>query len=131
GAACPRVLIERFGEQGVEVVHSWGMTELSPLGTFSTLKADMDDLSEDEKLDIRTKQGRPPFGVEMRIVNDEGVEQPRDGKTFGRLQVRGAAVSSAYFGGAGAEAFGADGWFDTGDIATLDANGYMAITDRA
>ena len=131
GAACPRSMIERFDRQGVEVVHSWGMTELSPLGTFSTLKAEMDDLSGDEKLDIRAKQGRPPFGVEMRIVDDEGVEQPRDGKTFGRLQVRGAAISSAYFGGAGAEAFDADGWFDTGDIATLDASGYMAITDRA
>ena len=131
GAACPRSMIERFGQQGVEVVHSWGMTELSPLGTFSTLKADMQALPEDEKLDIRAKQGRPPFGVEMRIVDDEGVERPRDGKTFGRLQVRGPAISSGYFGGAGAEAFDTDGWFDTGDIATLDADGYMAITDRA
>ena len=132
GAACPSRLIEAFEKKyDVEVYHSWGMTEMSPVGTIGSLTAAMAALSEDEKAACKLKQGRPMFGVEMKIVDDADCELPRDGKTFGRLKVRGPAIAKAYFRGEGANAFDAEGWFDTGDIATLDAQGFMAITDRA
>ena len=115
----------------VEVVHAWGMTEMSPLGTLGTLKAGMDELPYEEQLAIKLKQGHPPFSVEMKIVDDENRELPRDGKAFGRLKVRGPAVAKAYFKGEGQNAFDSEGWFDTGDVATLDPDGYMTITDRA
>jgi fatty-acyl-CoA synthase len=130
GAACPRVVTEAFETRyGVEVVHAWGMTELSPLGTLNVMNADTADLSLDEQLALKQKQGRVPFGVEMRVVGDDGVELPRDGRTFGRLMVKGPAVSASYHG---AQA-GLDdaGWFDTGDVAHIDENGFMQITDRA
>jgi fatty-acyl-CoA synthase len=116
---------------GIDVTHAWGMTELSPLGTLGTLKANFADLPYERKLDYKCKQGHPPFGVEMKIVDDEERELPRDGKAFGRLKVRGPAVAKGYFRGEGADAFDDEGWFDTGDVATLDADGYMTITDRA
>ena len=132
GSACPRVIARKFEENyGVEVIHAWGMTEMSPLGTLGTMKPEYMDLKGDARLDVQKTQGHPPFGVEMRIVDDEGREQPWDGKTFGRLQVRGPAVAKAYYGGVGAEQFDAEGWFDTGDVAHIDPNGYMQITDRA
>ncbi|MBU6297014.1 MAG: long-chain-fatty-acid--CoA ligase [Alphaproteobacteria bacterium] len=132
GAACPRSMIEIFEKKyGVEVIHSWGMTEMSPLGTLGTLKAKFADLPYEKKLDYKMRQGHPPFGVEMRIVDAENRELPRDGKTMGKLKVRGPAVAKAYFKGEGAAAFDAEGWFDTGDVATLDSDGYMTITDRA
>jgi fatty-acyl-CoA synthase len=132
GAACPRAMIETFERKyGVEVVHAWGMTEMSPLGTLGTLKAKFDGLPYEEKLDIKMRQGHPPFGVEMKIVDAEDRELPRDGLAQGRLKVRGPAVAKAYYGGAGAGAFDAEGWFDTGDVATLNEDGYMTITDRA
>ncbi len=132
GSACPRVMIRKFEENyGVEVVHAWGMTEMSPLGTLCTLKPECDGLDAEGKLDIRQKQGWAPFGVEMKITDDADVERPWDGATFGRLKVRGPAVARAYYGGAGAEQFDAAGWFDTGDVAHIDAGGYMQITDRA
>jgi len=132
GSACPRSMIETFEKKyDVQVTHAWGMTEMSPLGTLGTLKAKLAELPYEEQLDYKCKQGHPPFGVEMKIVDDNNRELPRDGKTFGRLKVRGPSIAKAYFKGEGADVFDADGWFDTGDVATLDSDGYMTITDRA
>ena len=132
GSACQRVVTEKFEKNyGVEVIHAWGMTEMSPLGTLGTLKPEVADLTGDKLYDLKEKQGYVPFGVEMKVTDDENVERPRDGKTFGRLKVRGPAVARAYYGGAGAEQFDEEGWFDTGDVAHIDKFGYMQITDRA
>jgi fatty-acyl-CoA synthase len=132
GSACPRAIIETFEKKyGVEVIHAWGMTEMSPLGTLGTLTWHNNELPYDQQLDIKLKQGHPVFGVEMKIVDDRNKELPRDGKAFGRLKVRGPAIAKGYFRGEGKDAFDKEGWFDTGDIATLDPDGYMTITDRA
>jgi len=132
GSAAPRSMIEAFEKNyNITVIHAWGMTEMSPLGTLGTLKPGIDTLPYDQQLDYKCKQGHAPFGVEMKIVDDEEKELPRDGKAFGRLKVRGPAVAKGYFRGEGTDAFDADGWFDTGDVATLDPDGYMTITDRA
>jgi fatty-acyl-CoA synthase len=132
GAAVPRAMIEAFRDKhGVELRQGWGMTETSPIGTVNTVKAGLEELSGDEQIDLATKAGRGIFGVELRIVDDSGEELPWDGKAFGALQVRGPWVCSDYFklegaGGTHTE----DGWFETGDVATIDARGYVAITDR-
>ncbi len=132
GSACPRAMTKTFQEKyDVEVIHAWGMTEMSPLGSLCTLKPEYAGLSGEPKLDIQMKQGHPPFGVEMKITDDAGKDLPWDGKTFGRLKVRGPAVAQSYYKGQGGEVFEADGWFDTGDVATMDPHGYMQITDRA
>ena len=132
GSACPRAMTKKFQEDyDVEVVHAWGMTEMSPLGSLCTTKPEVAGLEGDARLDHQQKQGFPPFGVEMKITDDENRALPWDGKTFGRLKVRGPAVARAYYGGAGAEQFDGEGWFDTGDVAHIDENGYMQITDRA
>ena len=132
GAACPRAMTRKFEQTyGVEVIHAWGMTEMSPLGTLATLKPEGAGLEGEELLDLKAKQGHAPFGVEMKVTDDNNRDLPWDGKTFGRLKVRGPAVARAYYGGAGAEQFDEEGWFDTGDVAHIDANGYMQITDRA
>ncbi|MEM9676691.1 MAG: long-chain-fatty-acid--CoA ligase [Pseudomonadota bacterium] len=132
GSACPRAMTEKFqNNYGVDVVHAWGMTEMSPLGTLGSLKPEYVNLDGDARLDIQEKQGYAPFGVEMKITDDDNNERPWDGETFGKLKVRGPAVAKAYFGGAGAEQFDEDNWFDTGDVAHIDENGYMQITDRA
>ncbi len=132
GAACPRSMIETFEkEYGVEVIHAWGMTEMSPLGTLNTPTVKTAELSCEQRLDSKAGQGRPPFGVEMKIVDGNGRELPRDGVTVGRLKVRGPAVAKSYFRGEGSGAFDAEGWFDTADMGTLDADGMMTITDRA
>jgi fatty-acyl-CoA synthase len=132
GSACPRSMIEAFETKyGVQVIHAWGMTEMSPLGTMATLKHNVTEMPYEQQLDYKCKQGHPVFGVEMKITDDANKELPRDGKAFGRLKVRGPAVASGYFRGEGADAFDADGWFDTGDVATIDAEGYMTITDRS
>jgi fatty-acyl-CoA synthase len=132
GAACPRAMTEKFEKvYDVRVAHAWGMTETSPLGTICGLKPETAGLDIEARLDLQVKQGVPPFGVEMKITDDQNRERPRDGKAFGRLRVRGPAIAGGYFKGAGQEAFGEDGYFDTGDVATIDENGYMQITDRA
>ncbi len=130
GAACPPAMIEAFRNQyGVDVLHAWGMTEMSPLGTLCTLKNKHLALPEDEQMKIRLKQGRAIFGVDMRIIGDDGQEQPWDGKTYGDLEVRGPWVIGSYFRGEGSPLN--DGWFPTGDVATIDPDGYMQITDRS
>ena len=132
GSACPRAMTEAFQTRyGVEVYHAWGMTEMSPLGSICTLTPEYADLEGDARLDIQVKQGHPPFTVEMRVTDDAGADVPWDGKTFGRLKVRGPAVAEAYFKGEGGEICDADGFFDTGDVAHMDENGYMQITDRS
>jgi len=132
GSAAPRSMIDTFERNyGVDVRHAWGMTELSPLGTLGSFKAGMETLSHEEKLDIKVKQGRPPFGVEMKITDDNGKELPWDGKAFGHLLVRGPAIAGAYLKGEGGQILDEGGWFDTGDVATLDPLGFMQITDRA
>jgi fatty-acyl-CoA synthase len=132
GSACPRAMTRTFQETyGVEVVHAWGMTEMSPLGTLCTLKPEYAALTGDALLDVQMKQGHPPFGVDMKITDDAGKDVAWDGKSYGRLKVRGPNVAKAYYKGEGGEAFEADNWFDTGDVATMDQYGYMQITDRA
>ncbi len=132
GSACPRAMTQKFEEvYGVEVVHAWGMTEMSPLGSLCTMKPEYAGLTGDARLDVQVKQGHPPFGVEMKITDDAGRDLPWDGKTFGRLKVRGPAVARSYYKGEGGEVFEQGGWFDTGDVATMDLYGYMQITDRA
>ena len=136
GSACPPAMINAFNDQyGVEVLHAWGMTEMSPLGTVCTLKNAQVELPADEKLKVRLKQGRSVFGVDMKIVNEDGVEQPWDGKAYGDLLVRGPWIIASYFKGEGGDPLKYDaagrGWFPTGDVATIDADGFMQITDRS
>jgi fatty-acyl-CoA synthase len=132
GSAVPEAIIRAFHDDyGVDVMHAWGMTEMSPMGTQSTPTPEIADLSFDAQMPYKLKQGRAPIGVEMRLANDAGERLPHDGKTFGRLQVRGAAVARAYFRGDGGDILDDDGFFDTGDVATIDPAGYMQITDRA
>ncbi len=132
GSAVPRVMMETFEKRyGVEVLHAWGMTEMSPLGTVGVLKAGMDALGFDERIGIKLKQGRPIYSVEMKIVDDAGRELARDGEAFGHLLVRGPAVVSEYLKGEGGALLDDEGWFQTGDVATIDPEGFMQITDRS
>jgi fatty-acyl-CoA synthase len=132
GSACPRAMTQTFQDRyGVEVIHAWGMTEMSPLGSLCTMKPEYAQLTGEAKLDVEMKQGHPPFGVEMKITDDNGKDLPWDGKTFGRLKVRGPAVARSYYKVDNDPVFEKDGWFDTGDVATMDRYGYMQITDRA
>jgi fatty-acyl-CoA synthase len=130
GSAMPRSMIKAFLDMGVTVRHAWGMTEMSPIGTLASLKPPFSKLAGDEQLDLLQTQGYPPFGVEMKITDDAGKELPWDGKTFGRLKVAGPAVSKAYFR-VSTDILDEDGFFDTGDVATIDPHGYMRITDRS
>ena len=131
GSACPPAMITAFNDDyGVEVLHAWGMTEMSPLGTVCTLKNKHMELEPQDKLRVRIKQGRGIFGVDMKIVDPEGQELPWDGKAFGDLLVRGPWIISTYFKGEGGSPL-VDGWFPTGDVATIDPDGYMQITDRS
>jgi fatty-acyl-CoA synthase len=131
GSACPPAMIMAFREDyGVEVLHAWGMTEMSPLGTLCTLKNKHEALSDADRMKLRLKQGRAIFGVDMKIVDDEGQELPWDGSTYGNLLVRGPWVVSQYYKAEGGDPL-QDGWFPTGDVATIDADGFMQITDRS
>ena len=130
GSAAPRAMIERLMGMGVRVSHAWGMTETSPIGTMGAPTANWDDLSFGERVDVVCKQGRPPFGVELRIVDEDGNVAPRDGVTSGRLQIRGPWVIKRYFK-AEADATEDGQWFDTGDVSVLHPDGTMQITDRA
>jgi len=130
GSALPTVMIPAFAKYGVELVHAWGMTETSPLGSLNQLLQKHGSLSDAEKATIREGQGRPPLGVELRLVDDNGTVLPEDGKTQGDLQIRGFWIIESYFR-AGETALTADGWFGTGDVATIDADGYMIIRDRS
>ncbi|MET7246359.1 long-chain-fatty-acid--CoA ligase [Methylobacterium sp. EM32] len=131
GSACPRAMTERFErDYGVTVDHAWGMTEMSPIGSYCSLKPEVSHLEGEERLDLKMKQGYAPFGVDFRLTDDDGRDLPWDGTTFGRLKVAGFAVAKAYF--RSDELILDDrGFFDTGDVATIDPNGYMAITDRS
>jgi fatty-acyl-CoA synthase len=131
GSACPPAMIRSFqDEYGVQVLHAWGMTELSPLGTVGTLKCKHLTLDKEQQYAIQFKQGRPLYGVDMKIVDDAGKELPWDGKAFGDLLVRGPWITSEYLKGEGGSVL-RDGWFPTGDVATIDADGFMQITDRS
>jgi 3-(methylthio)propionyl---CoA ligase len=132
GSACPPMLIDAFGrEYGITVDHAWGMTETSPLGTYNQPKASDAALPETARTARRLNQGRGIFGIAMKIVNDAGETLPRDGVAFGNLMVRGNWVCSGYFGGKTLGGPNEDGWFATGDVATIDPDGYMQITDRS
>jgi len=132
GAACPRAMMETFErDYGVEVFHAWGMTEMSPVGTVGTLKTNEAKLPFDGRMGVKVKQGRALYTVEMKITDDDGKELPRDGVAFGHLKVRGPAISKAYFKNEGGDILDEDGFFDTGDVATIDPSGYMQITDRS
>jgi acyl-CoA synthetase (AMP-forming)/AMP-acid ligase II len=131
GSACPPAMIRSFQEDyGVEVLHAWGMTEMSPLGTVCTLKAKHKNMDKEARYAVQSKQGRAIFGVDMKIVGMDGKELAMDGKAFGDLHVRGPWVISSYFKGEGGDPL-RNGWFPTGDVATIDPDGYMQITDRS
>lgn len=133
GSACPPAMIDAFEQgYGVKVLHAWGMTEMSPLGTLCTLKNKHLKRSKEEQQRISQKQGRAIFGVDMKIVNSEGLEQPWDGKTYGDLLVRGPWILERYYKGDSPLVMDeqGQGWFPTGDVATIDEDGFMQITDR-
>ncbi|MBG6164612.1 fatty-acyl-CoA synthase [Labrenzia sp. EL_195] len=133
GSAAPRALIEAFETKGVNVCHAWGMTEMSPVGTQCNLPPDMADLPLEKRIDRKQSQGRGVFGVDMKIVDDAGNRLPRDGKSQGHLYVRGNTITSGYFEDpeASKPVFDQDGWFCTGDIAKIDPQGFLQITDRS
>ncbi len=136
GSACPPAMIRAFNDDyGVEVLHAWGMTEMSPLGTLCTLKNKQLSLPPDAQMQIRLKQGRAIYGVDMKVVDESGQELPWDGKSSGDLLVRGPWVVAEYFKQSEIEGGKAspliNGWFPTGDVATIDADGYLQITDRS
>ena len=129
GTAAPRMMIERLMKQGVRVSHAWGMTETSPIGTMGAPIPGWDEMNLDQQIDVVSKQGKIPFGVELRVIDKDGNVAPRDGKTEGALQIRGPWVIKRYFK-AEADATDADQWFDTGDVSVIHPDGTMQITDR-
>jgi fatty-acyl-CoA synthase len=132
GSACPRAMIEKFERTyGVTVAHAWGMTEMNPIGSICAIKPDYDANDYEKLLDVKAKQGAAPFTVEMKIVDDSEKELPWDGRTVGRLKVRGAAVTKGYFKGEGGNVLDPNGFFDTGDICAIDPFGNIQITDRS
>ena len=132
GSAVPRMMLEKFErDYEVTVKHAWGMTETSPLGSIASLKPGMAEMDFAARVQIKMKQGRPPYLVEMKIVNDAGEKLPHDGKAFGHLLVRGPFVVAQYMKGEGGKILDQDGWFKTGDVATIDEHGFMQITDRS
>ena len=132
GSACPRAMIQAFQDKyGVRVIHAWGMTEMSPVGTLAGPKPEVAHLTGEAKLDLQERQGAALFTVDMKITDDAGKELPWDGTTFGRLKVKGPGVARAYFRHEDDAILDPDGFFDTGDVSTIDANGYMKVTDRS
>ncbi len=131
GSACPPSMLEAFARHGVRVIHAWGMTETSPLGATNTLKRQHLSLGDDQRARLQIKQGRPPFGVAMKIVDADGRTLPNDGVAFGNLKVCGPWIASGYFRREGDAAHAEPGWFETGDVATIDADGFMHIVDRS
>jgi acyl-CoA synthetase (AMP-forming)/AMP-acid ligase II len=132
GSACPPALIKTLSEDlGVRVMHGWGMTEMSPVGTLNAPKRKHADVSADARFQLSLKQGRPLYGVDMKIVDGEGNELPRDGKSSGNLLVRGPWILRRYYKDAGGDPLTADGWLPTGDVGAIDADGYLQITDRS
>jgi fatty-acyl-CoA synthase len=132
GSAVPEAIVRGFRDEfGVDVMHGWGMTEMSPLGTVSSMNAATAALPPEEQVKYKLKQGRPPIAMEMKLVDDHGKRLPHDGTTFGRLMVKGPFVVGQYFAGDGGEILAGEGFFDTGDVATIDEHGFMQITDRA
>ena len=132
GSAVPESLIRAFHDEfGIEVLQGWGMTETSPIGTLSNLPPELKALPYDEQIKWRVKQGTPPLGVELKLKNYAGQEMPHDGETYGRLMIKGPTIAGAYFRGEGGEILDNEGFFDTGDVATIDPQGFMQITDRA
>jgi fatty-acyl-CoA synthase len=130
GSAAPRAMIDWFRKRGIDIGHAWGMTETSPIGTCRSKPSDWDSRSSDDQLDLIAKQGKAPFGVELRVVDDDGNELPRDGVSSGRLQCRGPWVVKRYFKD-DSDCLDSEGWFDTGDVAVIHPGGTMQITDRA
>lgn len=132
GSAAPRAIIARFRQElGVFVIHAWGMSETSPVATIGNLLPGHAGLSDDEKIDIQAKQGRVVYGVELKIIDENGAELPQDGSVAGDLLVRGPWVTSGYFKGVGGQVLDKDGWFATGDVAKIDSDGYVVLTDRS
>jgi acyl-CoA synthetase (AMP-forming)/AMP-acid ligase II len=132
GAACPRALMETLqNEFGVHVHHGWGMTEMSPVGTINAPKSNHRGFSDEQRLCVALKQGRPLYGVEMKVVDGSGKELPRDGKSAGNVLVRGPWILRRYFKDAGGDPLTPDGWLQTGDVGTIDPDGYLQITDRS
>jgi fatty-acyl-CoA synthase len=131
GSALPPTMLAAFRDEfGIELIHAWGMTETSPVGTLNQLKSKHVALDNAQQGILRLGQGRPPYGVELRIVGNDSRTLPHDGVTDGKLQIKGHWIAQSYFG-QDEHALTPDGWFDTGDIATLDADGFMVIRDRA
>jgi fatty-acyl-CoA synthase len=132
GSAVPESLIRAFHDEfGVDVVQGWGMTETSPIGTLSNLTPELQALPYDESMKWRVKQGIPPLGVELKLKNYAGQEMPHDGSTYGRLMIKGPTIAKAYFKDEGGDILDHEGFFDTGDVSTVDEHGFMQITDRA
>ena len=131
GSSAPRSIIEKLNRLGIYVLHAWGMSETSPLASIANLLGKHKDLSFDEKVDIQAKQGRAIYGVDLRIIDDNGAPLPHDGSVSGDLQVRGPWVTSGYYRAEGGAVLDKDGWFSTGDVAKIDSDGYVIITDRS
>jgi fatty-acyl-CoA synthase len=132
GSAVPEAMIRAFHDDyGVEVLHAWGMTETSPMGTMGSLTPEITSLPFERQIPTRLKQGRPPMGAEIKLTDDAGARLPQDGETFGRLKIKGPHIVGRYFRNEGGEILDEEGFFDTGDVATIDPDGYMQITDRA
>ena len=132
GSAVPESLIRAFHDEfDIEVIQGWGMTETSPIGTTSILPPELEALPYDESMKWRVKQGMPPLGVELKLKNYAGQEMPHDGHTYGRLMIKGPTIAGAYFKGEGGDILDHEGFFDTGDVSTIDEHGFMQITDRA
>lgn len=131
GSAAPRAVLQRFHDAGVHAFQAWGMSETSPVATVATLLPRHRTLPRDSQIDVLARQGRAMFGVELKIVAEDGAELPQDGSATGELMVRGPWVTSGYYGGVGGEVLDAGGWFATGDVARIDTEGFVTLTDRS